>query len=214
MATLTFLGNDSGFGLKNNSAYFEKDNELFIIDCGFTVFNEVKNKFDFSKYKCINLIISHLHNDHAGSLSQLILYLWFIYKIKTTVISNCVHIKEYLDITGTPPESYEIKKDLENLKFIKTQHTNYLDAYGFIMDIDNNKILYTGDTANLDSFNPYLDNINELYIDVSKFGGAHIKIDDILDTLKRLKSKGIEIIPMHMDDKEYIMKLIDNFCNI
>ena len=41
MSTLTFLGNDSGFGLKNNSAYFEKDNELFIIDCGFTVFNEI-----------------------------------------------------------------------------------------------------------------------------------------------------------------------------
>ena len=92
MATLTFLGNDSGFGLKNNSAYFEKDNELFIIDCGFTVFNEVKNKFDFSKYKCINLIITHLHNDHAGSLSQLILYLWFIYKNTTYKLLRCLWI--------------------------------------------------------------------------------------------------------------------------
>ena len=40
---LTFLGNDDGFGDKNNSAYLEINDELFLIDCGFTVFNEVKN---------------------------------------------------------------------------------------------------------------------------------------------------------------------------
>lgn len=207
---LTFIGNDSGFGEKNNSAYFEKNNDLFLIDCGATVFNEIKNKFDFKSFKNINIIITHLHNDHAGSLSQFILYMWFIFKKKVNVISNCIHIKEYLDITGTPPESYEVKKELDNLKFIKTKHTDFLDAYGFIMDIDNKKILYTGDTANLDSFMPYLNNINELYIDVSKFGGAHIKVDDVLDILKDLKTKNIKIIPMHMDDKEYITNLINN----
>ena len=207
---LIFIGNDSGFGEKNNSAYFEKNNNLFLIDCGSTVFNEIKNKFDFKSFKNINIIITHLHNDHAGSLSQFILYMWFIFKKKVNVISNCIHIKEYLDITGTPPESYEVKKELDNLKFIKTKHTDFLDAYGFIMDIDNKKILYTGDTANLDSFMPYLNNINELYIDVSKFGGAHIKVDDVLDILKDLKTKNIKIIPMHMDDKEYITELINS----
>ena len=89
---LTFLGNDSGFGDRNNSAYVEIENELFIIDCGFTVFNEIKNKFDFNKYKKINIIITHLHNDHAGSLSQVILYLWFIYHKKTNVITNIVSL--------------------------------------------------------------------------------------------------------------------------
>ena len=48
---LTFVGNDDGFGNKNNSAYIVENNELFILDCGFTVFNEIKNKFNFSKYK-------------------------------------------------------------------------------------------------------------------------------------------------------------------
>ena len=207
---LIFIGNDSGFGEKNNSAYFEKNNDLFLIDCGATVFNEIKNKFDFKSFKNINIIITHLHNDHAGSLSQFILYMWFIFKKKVNVISNCIHIKEYLDITGTPPESYEVKKELDNLKFIKTKHTDFLDAYGFILNIDNKKILYTGDTVNLDSFMPYLNTINELYIDVSKFGGAHIKVDDVLDILKDLKTKNIKIIPMHMDDKEYITNLINN----
>ena len=207
---LTFLGNDAGFGDKNNSAYLEIKDELYLIDCGFTVFNEIKNKFDFNKYKDINVIITHLHNDHAGSLSQLILYLWFIYKKKTNVISNCTHMKEYLEITGTPSVAYEIQNNIDNLKFIKTEHTDYLDAYGFILNIENKKILYTGDTRVLTPFLPYLDNLDELYIDVSKFGGAHLKIDDILDDLKQMKAKGIKIIPMHMDDKEYIENLINN----
>ena len=35
MSALTFLGKDSGFGEKNNSAYFEKDDSLTLIDCGY-----------------------------------------------------------------------------------------------------------------------------------------------------------------------------------
>ena len=207
---LTFLGNDDGFGDKNNSAYLEINDELFLIDCGFTVFNEVKNKFDFNKYKNINVIITHLHTDHAGSLSQLILYLWFICKKRTNVITNCVHMKEYLEITGTPSVAYEIRKNIENLKFIKTEHTDYLDAYGFVLNIEGKKVLYTGDTRVLTPFLPYLNNLDELYIDVSKFGGAHLKIDDILDNLKQIKAKEIKIIPMHMDDKDYIKKLVSS----
>ena len=76
--TLTFLGRDSGFGEKNNSAYIELEDKLILIDCGFTVFEQVKNKFDLSKYKEIKIIVTHLHNDHAGSLSQLILYSYFV----------------------------------------------------------------------------------------------------------------------------------------
>ena len=76
---LKFLGSDSGFGAHNNSAYIEERDKLTIIDCGFTVFEQIKEKFDLNKYKEINVIVTHLHNDHAGSLSQLILYAYFIF---------------------------------------------------------------------------------------------------------------------------------------
>lgn len=135
LQTLTFLGKDSGFGEKNNSSYIEIENKLILIDCGFTVFQQVKNKFNFENYESIHIIITHLHNDHAGSLSQLILYLWFIYHKKVNIFSKCEHIKDYLDITGTPPEAYELRESIDNLKFIKTTHTLYLDAYGFILKI-------------------------------------------------------------------------------
>lgn len=209
-STLTFLGQDSGFGENNNSAYIEYNNDLYIIDCGFTVFNIIKNKFNFAKYNNINVIITHLHNDHAGSLSQLILYLGFVHNIKTNIISKCKNIKKYLEITGTPSESYDLKDSLENLEFIETNHVKYLDAYGFILKIDNKKIIYTGDTNTLEPFIPYLNNVSELYIDVSKSGGPHLKIDDIYNKLKELKQNGTNIYLMHLDDKEYINKITNN----
>ena len=87
--TLSFLGRDSGFGIKNNSAYIEYENKFILIDCGFTVFSQLKNKFDFNKYDEIDVIITHLHNDHAGTLSQFILYMYFIYNKKVNVITKC-----------------------------------------------------------------------------------------------------------------------------
>ena len=84
---LNFIGTNSGFGNSNNSAYIEIENDIIIIDCGFTVFEKIK-KLNFSKYNSVKVIITHLHNDHCGSLSQLILYLWFIYGKKNRSYYN------------------------------------------------------------------------------------------------------------------------------
>lgn len=209
-SVLKFLGNDSGFGPKNNSAYIEIENKIIIIDCGFTVFQELQKKFDFNKYDEIDVIITHLHNDHAGTLSQLILYIYFIYNKKVNVISQCEKIKEYLDITGTPQNAYILKKECKNIEFIKTEHVKYLDAYGFKLNIDGKKIIYTGDTNTLEPFKNQLNDVQELYVDVSKFGGAHLKIDDIIEDLKKIKNRGIDIYLMHIDDRNYIENVTKN----
>jgi len=213
-STLTFIGRDSGFGQKNNSAYYVEKDKFVLIDCGFTVFEEIKNKFDLSKYNSIEIIITHLHNDHAGSLSQLILYIWFVLHKKTIVVSNCQYIKTYLDITGTPEESYELKNSLDNLSFIKTEHTKYLDSYGFRAIFNNKTIVYTGDTCILSPYLPYLNDCDEFYIDISRFGGAHLKIDDVYNKLIELQNNGTNIFLMHIDDKEYIKNFINNKFNI
>lgn len=208
-STLKFLGMDSGFGNKNNSAYFEKDDKFILIDCGFTVFQQIKKQFNFNKYKEINIIITHLHNDHAGSLSQFILYLWFVYNKRATIFSKCKNIKTYLDITGTPSDSYELIDRNDNLEFIETKHSPYIDCYGFKLVLDNKKIIYTGDTAKIENFLPYIEKCDELYIDLSKNGGIHINVNDSLDFLKRFQQNGVKIIPMHLDDKEYICNILN-----
>ena len=201
---LKFLGSDSGFGAHNNSAYIEERDKLTIIDCGFTVFEQIKEKFDLNKYKEINVIVTHLHNDHAGSLSQLILYAYFIFNKKVNVISMCSKIKEYLDITGTTEDAYTLYNKFENVEFIKTEHTKYLDSYGFKLCLNGKKIVYTGDTNTLEPFMKYINDIDEFYVDVSRYGGAHLKLEDIIDKLRKIKKQNINIYLMHIDDREYI----------
>lgn len=207
---LKFLGSDSGFGINNNSAYIEEKGKLTIIDCGFTVFTQIKKKFDLNKYKEINVIITHLHNDHAGSLSQLILYSYFIFNKKVNVISMCSKIKEYLDITGTPEDAYTLYDKFENVEFIRTEHTRYLDSYGFKLCVNGKKIIYTGDTNILEPFIKYTNDIDEFYVDVSRYGGAHLKIDDVIEKLREIKKKNIKIYLMHIDDRKYIDEQINN----
>ena len=207
---LKFLGSDSGFGINNNSAYIEEKGKLTIIDCGFTVFTQIKKKFDLNKYKEINVIITHLHNDHAGSLSQLILYSYFIFNKKVNVISMCSKIKEYLDITGTPEDAYTLYNKFENVEFIRTEHTRYLDSYGFKLCVNGKKIVYTGDTNILELFIKYTNDIDEFYVDVSRYGGAHLKIDDVIEKLREIKKKNIKIYLMHIDDRKYIDEKINN----
>lgn len=207
---LKFLGSDSGFGINNNSAYIEEKGKLTIIDCGFTVFTQIKKKFDLNKYKEINVIITHLHNDHAGSLSQLILYSYFIFNKKVNVISMCSKIKEYLDITGTPEDAYTLYNKFENVEFIRTEHTRYLDSYGFKLCVNGKKIVYTGDTNTLEPFMKYINGVYEFYVDVSRYGGAHLKIDDVIEKLREIKKKNIRIYLMHIDDRKYIDEKINN----
>ena len=151
-----------------------------------------------------------MHNDHAGALSQLILYLWFVYHKKVTVYCKCEKIQEYLDITGTNKDGYELKTGSTDLEFIKTEHTKDIDAYGFKLNINGIIVVYTGDTNTLKPFMPYLQVCDEFYVDVSKNGGVHIKFEDVIDTLKEIKKNNVKVFLMHLDDKEYIRKLNNN----
>lgn len=46
---LTFLGWGSGFASENTSAYLENENDLFLVDCGYTVFSKSERKAKFGK---------------------------------------------------------------------------------------------------------------------------------------------------------------------
>lgn len=208
-STLKFLGRSSGFGLKNNSAYYEDGNRLVLIDCGLTVFNTVRETVDLSKYETIDIIITHLHPDHAGSLGQLLMYLGYVLKKKANVISKCKNIKNYLDIVGVDPALYMLTYS-PNISFIETIHAPELDSYGFKAKMGDNLIVYTGDTSTLQPFKEHLKDADEFYVDVSKFGGVHLKIDNVFEELISIQNKGVKVYLMHLDDEEYISNLVQD----
>ena len=77
---LKFLGRGSAFNVKegNTSAYFIEEDQLFLIDCGEDVFAKLKQKSLLGGVRVVNLMITHTHSDHIGSLGSLVLYLYTV----------------------------------------------------------------------------------------------------------------------------------------
>ena len=99
-------------------------------------------------------------------------------------------------------------EDIKHFRFIKTNHCKELDTYGFSAEIKKRKIIYTSDTNTIEPFLQELENAEELYIDLSRYGGVHLKFDDILPKLIEISKKGTKVIPMHLDDAKYIEEKI------
>lgn len=213
MKKLTFLGIDTGFGINNNAAYVEDGDKLIIIDCGGTVFSELFKKDQETGFlknkKEIEVVITHMHDDHTGSLSTLIYYIVFKLGKSIKLVAKCKNLKERLLMTGLREEDFEISED-KDIEFIETVHSAGLDCYGFKMDVDGKKIIYTGDTATLDPFIPYLDGCAELYTDVTYAPSkVHLDLRENLDLLKEISNKGIDVYLMHIDNEQEIKRVID-----
>ncbi len=215
MKALNFLGIDSGFGFENNSAYAVENNNLLLIDCGGTVFAKLlrmnqNNGFLKTKDE-INIIITHLHDDHVGSLSTLILYCKYVLNKKPIVYTKCENIIDRIHISGVSDDFYVVKDHSEQIEFIKTVHDVGLDCYGLKLDINGKKILYTGDTSTFQPFIDKLDGVSEIYIDTNiRKNSAHINLEENLDFLKELVNQGYDVYLMHTDNKEKTKEIIAN----
>ena len=77
---LIFLGWGAAFNPKegNNSAYFVENNQLFLIDCGESIFERLIESGVLERIQSINLMITHTHSDHVGSLGSLVMYSFYI----------------------------------------------------------------------------------------------------------------------------------------
>ena len=75
--------------------------------------------------------------------------------------------------------------------------------------------MYThGDTNTLEPFLPYLDNCDELYVDVSKNSDCHLIFEKNIDKLKEIKNNKTDIILMHIDDYNYIKNINNDLFHI
>ena len=76
---LKFLGRGAAFNPKegNNSAYFVENNQLFLIDCGESIFERLVESGLLESVESINLMITHTHSDHIGSLGSLAMYSFY-----------------------------------------------------------------------------------------------------------------------------------------
>ena len=215
---ITFLGKDSGFGQKNTSAYAIVNDRLLLSDCGYTVMNQLQERNLLSGVSGIDVIITHMHADHVGSLSQLALYSYYTLKKPINIITECVEIDNFLTITGVsrylqtpdfPKERYTRNNNF--VTFIPTNHVgDEMDCYGFTANINGTNIVYTGDTTTIEPFISFLKPRCQFFTDASCAGGVHLYLEPHIPLLQKLSKNDIEVYLMHLDNEKVIRSLIAN----
>lgn len=165
------LGNGGAFDYLsvNSSFLIESAKESYLLfDCGYSVYAELRRQdslgeIDLNKLKYI--YISHMDDDHMGSLKTLIYYMFFILKKRVHILAYGNVFKElkvYLsDIDGYVENVVKIKDSLFNLieigfdnccildsvKIYPTPTTHFKECWGLRFQLDRyNEFLISADT--------------------------------------------------------------------
>lgn len=153
----TFLGTGDAFFAEygNSATIVELNGKKILVDCGHTVYPILRktgliNDIDY-------LLITHLHDDHAGSLSTFLFYSRFFNtdrKLKLLVPDE--EFKEtliqYLSFSMQIPEMFVHFEDLSSVPGILPintygQHVPEMQSYGFVFQEDDQSVVFSGDIS-------------------------------------------------------------------
>lgn len=222
---LTFLGRGAAFNPKegNNSAYFIEKDELFLIDCGERIFDKLIETKLLEKNQNINLMITHTHSDHIGSIGSLVMYYYFNLHKKINIIlpekaKHLPNIQKILDGFGCTKEMYNYISEkefdgkyqtFETIRYTETDHCDPLHCYSLIFNTNDGTVYYSGDTREINTIKKIISNgqkIDKLYIDTSSSNfeeSVHLYIGAVE-----------KAIPNNLKDHVYCMHLSDDECII
>ncbi|MEM9897294.1 MAG: MBL fold metallo-hydrolase [Bacteroidota bacterium] len=151
-----FLGTGGAFNFEyGNSAAWIKINQLHILlDCGHTVYPVLRDKNLIDKIDYI--LITHLHDDHVGSLCSTILHHTYGMnpprKAKLLIPDQKFDdiMKKFLVYGLNTPEDYvefHSLDEVEGIQAIDTfgLHVKDVQSYGYIFEDEDEVVLFSGD---------------------------------------------------------------------
>ncbi|TXK33824.1 ribonuclease Z [Pontibacter qinzhouensis] len=157
---IKFLGTGGAFDVDylNSAALLELKEKTFLIDCGYTVYPTLVKKNLINKVEYI--LLTHLHNDHCGSLASLLLHKSIIEKTDRPVLLYTseqfrMQIYDFLEIQLKDPDKYVEFVPLEQFEAIRCidtfgQHVENFQTYAYIFE-DDYRVVYSGDLGKPDS---------------------------------------------------------------
>ena len=217
---LKFLGRGAAFNPKegNNSAYFIEDKNLFLIDCGETVYKELIIKNILKDIENIYVIITHTHSDHIGSIGTLASHVYYKMNNKIKVVIPAKPDKnKYLNYIESILEAtnclnkYELisEEELDNkfksfasIRYYETVHSNNLTCYCLVISTDNGYIYYSGDSKETSTVEKLIreeKKIDKMYFDVT--------LNDSEDSHHLNVNVLTKVIPNNLQDKVYCMHI-------
>ena len=220
---INFLGRGSAFNPKegSNAGYFIENDELFLIDVGESVFAKLIEYKILENIKQINIMITHTHGDHIGSIGSLIAYSQYVlYKPVNIILpkkaKHLQNIQSILDAFDSNKNYYNYVtekrydnkyKTFDSLRYVETTHTETLNSYGLVFTTKKGIVYYSGDTNEtriVENFINSNEQIDKIYIDTTNLdyeNNPHLYIGILKAT-----------IPNDLIDKVYCMHLNSDEC--
>lgn len=233
MDKLHFLGRGSAFNTKegNTSAYYIKNNHLLLIDCGETVFDKILQINLLKDITEVDILITHFHSDHIGSLSNFINYLSntlkiiptityplseeFIYFMELQGRVEGIHYKlntsnkffEDIEIIPSRTSHYELFVDsqtdevIHNPKESNSNCINVFSSFGYYLKSPSKTIYYSGDS---NEFNVDLSKVDLVYQDCSiqETNPYHLSFKKLCDLVDPKDRHKVYLI--HIDSDELL----------
>ena len=174
------LGNGGAFDYKsvNSSFIIENEDKYLLFDCGYSVYAELRRldedlNENFNLDKLTSVYISHMDDDHIGSIKTLIFYMFFVKGKKLdihAVDEVATYLHEYLERLSKYMnfmDQHQGNFRINDIQCEPTETEHHETCYGLIMSVpDNNyrKAIYiTGDTKALTSIRNVINNIDNTY---------------------------------------------------
>ena len=210
----------------NTAAYFEDEENFFLIDCGEDVTDKLIRMGKLNQDKNYYLFITHTHSDHIGSIGTLQQYLYWICgkKLKVVFGADMKYANDILAILnsfGIVQGTYDIVNTrmlndispmFNRIRYVESNHGDTpLKSASLIIETNEGNILYTGDIADTRVIKDFLasnfpDTIDKMYIDTSlNKSPVHLSLEELRKTIPiGLSSK---VYCMHLNSKELIPEI-------
>lgn len=151
---IQFVGTGGAFDIDqgNSAALIDFQHKTILVDCGYTVYPKLRQ---LNLVETIDaVLVTHLHDDHVGSLTTLIFHLYFLCNRKTTVLVPDKKMQMILDnffknamITPGTFVEYAELSSLTGAEYWDTfgEHLPGMQTYGYYFQEDDSALAYSGD---------------------------------------------------------------------